>query len=69
MSTKSRLTIEEAVARFFLSALVMIAHAPDAFIKWLESCGYDVVPVDETSLVPEPPNSDHQSTSAKLLAR
>jgi hypothetical protein len=61
MSVKPQFTIHEAVARCFPTSHGYDRKAADRVIKWLESCGYEIGPIEHASLVPELPQLIRQS--------
>jgi hypothetical protein len=65
MSVKPQFTIQEAVARCFPTSLGYDRKAADRLIKWLESCGYEIRPIEHAPLVPEPSEPDCLSGSAQ----
>ena len=54
MSARSEFSVQEAVARFFPTGVQNDRDQADRFIKWLQSCGYEIVPIHGSSLVPDP---------------
>jgi hypothetical protein len=61
MPVKPQFTIHEAVARCFPTSLGYDQKAADRLIKWLESCGYEIRPIEQAPLVPEPSDRDRLS--------
>jgi hypothetical protein len=58
MSVKPQFTIREAVARCFPTSIGYDRQVANRLIKWLEHCGYEIRPIEQASLVPEPGEHD-----------
>jgi hypothetical protein len=72
MSAEARLPIREEVSRFFPCGVAYDHDIADRFIKWLDKCGYEIVPIEHTPLVPETSETDShrmESDSAPLITR
>jgi hypothetical protein len=65
MSVKPQFTVEEAVARCFPTSHGYDRNAAERVIKWLVNCGYEIRPIEQASLVPEPSERDCLSGSAQ----
>jgi hypothetical protein len=64
MTAKTRFPVQEAVARFFPVGVGYDRLRAARFIKWLEGCGYEIVPRREPSLVPKLSKADQHPLAA-----